>query len=382
VGGVGSSQLSRRQFLRAAAGAGALAAVPSVLQPFFDAVRADVLPASTFYFLDNGPVPQPRSATCAAVAARIVPSDGGPGADEAHTVVFVDRFLAAFDLPSSVADNPAIYLAGDDSGRNPFPDFVSGGPSSNFPADDFLTVSGTTAVAHFLPLSPLQQLSWRAQLYGTAALNDAPTWASTWAEQARERVGPGLRQLYADGLPAFDEYSQGLFGVTFDQASPQQQDFMLAAIGNPVLGGIPLPFASPPAPPPAASALFPVLVLHTFQACYGLPEYRWLNQANDPANIGVVTGLVPGTPHWRDIRWDGDTQPLGNSVYDSDLVDPNQPNEGYGVAFAGPGGRVYKLTGGYREFRPVSSLADEGETLTPADAETIATAIRNATGTQ
>src|SRR5205814_619032 len=156
---------------------------------------------------------------------------------------------------------------------NPLPDFGAGSPSAQFPADDFLTVGGTNATAHFLTLTPLQTLSWRAQLYGPSALDDLPAWASTaWADQVRDRVGPGVRPLYASGLPAFDDYSRQLFGVTFDEATPEQQDLMLAAIGNPVLGGVPLPFPSPPAPPAAADALFPVLVLHAFQACYGLPE--------------------------------------------------------------------------------------------------------------
>ena len=109
---------------------------------------------------------------------------------------------------------------------------------------------------------------------------------------------------------------------------------MLAVAGNVAVDeiGPSLP-AIPGAPPAAAETLFPVLLNHTFQACYGLPEYRWTHT----------------NPLWQEIGYDGDTQPLGNSIYDPSLAGPGEgPNEGFGEA------GVYLPSGGYREYRPVS----------------------------
>src|SRR5881392_1257755 len=77
---VGLERLSRRQFLRVAFGAGAATALPSVVRPLLHAARAATIPTAEHFFFDRGPQPQPRSATCAAISARIVPSDTGPGA--------------------------------------------------------------------------------------------------------------------------------------------------------------------------------------------------------------------------------------------------------------------------------------------------------------
>ena len=74
--------------------------------------------------------------TCAAICSRIVPSGRDPatdpGAIEAQAVVFIDRFLAAFELPPTLANNPAIYIRGRYSGRNAYPDEHTGRPSAAF----------------------------------------------------------------------------------------------------------------------------------------------------------------------------------------------------------------------------------------------------------
>jgi len=113
---------------------------------------------------------------------------------------------------------------------------------------------------------------------------------------------------------------------------------LLAAAGNVILAQFPLP--TPPGAPDAAKALFPLVTVHTFQAVYGLPEYRW--QHND---AGV----------WNSVAWDGDTQPMGNSIYDEHASGPGKgPNQGFGDP------HVYVPRGGYRERRPVSTLGDGG----------------------
>lgn len=364
-------KLSRRDFLVAALGTGVVAAVPPNLQrrllwvgPPRPSGPAGVPDGGLFFFTPH------QYETCAAICARIVPTGDDPsrdpGATEAHAAVFIDRFLAAFELPGTVANGPAVYVHGRYSGRNPFPDNSTGTPSRSFPPDDFLTATSPSAAQlHTVPLGPYQELSWRARLYGPPALDHLPAGASPkWRAQVGTLIPAPvpLRTTYREGLAAFDRYSQDLFGVPFAKAEPAQQDVMLEAAGNVVASPLPLP--SPPGAPEAAKALFPVVTVHTFQGCYGLPEYRWLNQANaaDP------TGL------WRLIGWDGDTHPLGNTIYNDSAYGPGQgPNAGFGE----PG--VYQPRGGYREYRAVSHLdAGDGRTLDERDLAPLVEALRKA----
>jgi hypothetical protein len=94
-----------------------------------------------------------------------------------------------------------------------------------------------------------------------------------------------------------------------------------------------------------------VLLSHTFQACYGIPEYRWLHE----------------NPLWTLIGYDGDTQPLGNSIYDENLAGAG-PGEGPNAGFGERG--VYVPAGGYREFRPVSYPGPGGSVMSPEQAAT------------
>jgi hypothetical protein len=201
-------------------------------------------------------------------------------------------------------------------------------------------------------------MSWRAELYGVDALDHPP--AGTYVSKKwRAQVGSllpapsSVRKTYADGLDAFDAYSKTVFGTPFASASSLQQDLLLEGAGNVIVSNFPIP--SPPGAPDAAKALFPLIVIHTFQGTYGLPEYRW--QHND---AGV----------WKSIAWDGDTQPLGNSIYDAHLFGPGKgPNEGFGDP------RVYQPRGGYRERRPVSTLGS-GSTLNKKQIAPLVKALR------
>ena len=310
--------MSRRDFLAAALATGATIAVSPRLEAAIRTVTG-TNSAGMFYLSPA------RARTCDAICARIVPSAAGsPGAKEAKAVIFIDRFLAAFELPSVVADGPAIYIHGRFSDRN------------DHNGDDFLR--GTRA--HFLPLTGHQEMSWRAELYGTTALDHPP--AGTFVSKKwRAQVGnllpapASLRKTYNDGLDAFDAFSQTVFGTPFASATSLQQDLLLESAGNIVLSNFPIP--SPPGAPDAAKALFPLIVVHTFQGTYGLPEYRW---QHDDAGV------------WESIGWDGDTQPLGNSIYDPHMFGAGKgPNEGFGDP------HVYQPRGGYRERRPVSTLS-------------------------
>lgn len=356
-------RLSRREFLVAAMGSGMVAAVAPEMW-WAPAARAassaQAAGGSGFYFFTSE-----EQATCAAICARIVPSVDpttgayAPGATEAKAVVFIDRFLAAFDLPLSVADNPAIYLHGRWSGRNPFADEATGEPSSDFPPDQMLSPGGQ---AHFIALSPLQVLSWRSSLLGpSAARAGAPSYVSpTWAAQVDDGTIPappadGLQGVYRQGLAAFNSYSMSIFGVPFADASAEEQDAMIEAAGNIVVSAFPLP--SPPGAPAAAKTLFPYVVINTFEGCYGLPEYRWMS--------GEASTFM-----WQEIGWDGDTQPLGNSIYDENLYGPGQgPNAGFGDP------ELFQPRGGYHEYRPVSYLGNEGSVLSEADVAPLTQAL-------
>ena len=112
--------MSRRQFVAAAIATGTAAALPLDLVRVARAATpaASSSKSATFYYFT-----QAERDACEALCSRIVPSTEpvtaapAPGAVEAGAVVFIDRFLAAFTLPATVADNPAIYLHGRLSGR-------------------------------------------------------------------------------------------------------------------------------------------------------------------------------------------------------------------------------------------------------------------------
>ena len=92
------SSLSRRDFLVAALAAGATIAVAPGLQAKIRTATSALGPNPELFFLSKA-----RARTCSAIAARIVPAGTDPrtdpGATEAHAVVFIDRFLSAFELP-------------------------------------------------------------------------------------------------------------------------------------------------------------------------------------------------------------------------------------------------------------------------------------------
>lgn len=367
---------TRRAFLQAAVASAGAAALP-VSQTLMDVLgrgAAGVLPAGgALYFFDAA-----QASTAAAIAARIIPTDRNvltgalvsPGATEAGAVRFIDMFLAAFELPATLADNPAIYLSGPYSSRWAFGDDTTGTPSSTIPPDSFEHGSQV----QFLGLTAGQALAWYLRIYGRLdggpAQPTLPTWVTTgvsgtgsaWQSQVTSGLIPGaqdLRSLYRDGLLAFDQWAKQNFGVqSFASASTQEQDALLLLASNPLLGaassnglpGLPAPLPNP-VPPPAAAALFGVIALHTIQGSYCLPEY--CGGGSDAGLHGQVT--------WASIGFDGDTQPLGNSVYDESLTEnsPVEPGNRWTNDGFGGGGSGYTPVGAYREFRPVSYPDDD-----------------------
>src|SRR6185312_6222670 len=180
--------------------------------------------------------------------------------------------------------------------------------------------------------------------------------ARAWAAQLASGRVPappagGQRGLYAAGLDAFDAWCESSFGAHYAEASPEEQDALLYVAGDPVVGGLSAaPRPSPPFPPAAATALFSTLLVHTFQACYGLPEYRWSHS----------------NPLWKLIGYDGDTQPLGSTIYDATAQGAGVeqgPNRGFGMK------GVYQPSGDYVEYRPVSHLAPGASIMSPEQEE-------------
>lgn len=319
-------EVSRRRFLAGAVAGGAAATVPVDLV----ARAAEALAGSGARFLTGA-----EYAACDALCARILPADAGhPGAREARAVDFIDLFLAAFDLPAATADAPAVWVRGRFSGRNPYPSPSGGTASAAYPASDMRDPAGQR---HFLPLSGPRALAWRARLYGGSVITDNPDLPGAYRDAVRTGLiplDPPLRDLYRAGLRAFDELARSTAGARFADVAVGVQDALLArAAGSFTLGG-----ATAAAPAPReVTRLYPVLVEHTLQGCFALPEYGGNRD-------GVMWGLA---------RWEGDTQPLGNSIYDPMLSDAALGDaQGHSAGFGAPG--VYAPQGGYRELRAVS----------------------------
>ena len=414
-GRAASFVLTRRTFLKVAAAVGGAAALPLT-----GAGRLLLAEAGLASNSVTGPVPLDNGSpfflsfaytdpstgnihdlyhVAAALCDRIIPTSTdpltgavvSPGAAVASAVNYIDLFMAAFQQlpePSPVASGLAstnpIWLRGRFSGRFPYGDSSAGSnPESGSPSgDDFETpVSGGSAGSsqqfQFLDLTDAQALSWYLRIYGppSASTGSAPPpppgWSSSaWLSAVTSGLIPGaqpLRQMYLDGLSAFDDWSQQNFHTGFASASQPEQDALVALASNPVLGaassgglpGVPAPLPNP-VPPPAAAALWGVIVLHTIQGTYGLPEYRGQSDLSVDGGLATTNGLEPkaGTV-WADIGWDGDTQPLGSSVYQYGALDPGYSTKD-GTTYRDVTGAI-QPQGGYVEVRPVST-PDETDT--------------------
>ncbi len=137
--------LSRRQFLRAAAVVLGLLALP-----YSRAERAWARAKGRFFT-------RSERATLDALCDRIIPPDDVPGASALGAGRYIEIMLSAFDGGGT----PRIYAGGPFSGRNPYPDNKNGTPSKRRPRNSF---------KHFVELTRLQDLTWRGEILGTAAV--------------------------------------------------------------------------------------------------------------------------------------------------------------------------------------------------------------------
>jgi hypothetical protein len=222
----------------------------------------------------GGRVPRFLSAaerrTLDALAAALVPEDQTVGAVGAGAVEYIDRLLSAFDAPV-----PALYRGGPFSGRAPYPDPRTGAPSGRFPRNDFEDP---------LPPTRLQELAFRIALEGS---DSVPGGAPNAALVPR---APGWRALYREGLADLEARAGGRFAelevearlAAFDAARPEFQTAVLE---------------------------------HLAEGMFCAPEYG-----------GNRAGVA-----WRDYAYDGDSQPLGHTLFDRErqlLYDrPDQPNQ-------------------------------------------------------
>ncbi len=197
-----------------------------------------------------------------AVTGRIVPTDvDTPGAIETGAANYINRLLSILPDENSPGE---VFGGGPFSDRNPFPDPTTGKPSTDYPPDNF---------TQFVPLNRLQLLSWRVQLLGTAAVPGSDFNVPV--------LGPviGLRDQYRAGIAGIQSKSQQMFQADFVALTPQQQDMVLAKIDQ---------------------GLLDLITGHTLEGMFSAPEY-----GGNKNRIG-----------WDLIGYDGDSQPLGYSVFD------------------------------------------------------------------
>ena len=263
--------LSRREFLKATAVATAVIGLPLVrARRAWSRARGGFFTAQEF-------------ATLRALTDRILPPDRDPGAHALGVPDYIEGFLTAFDGTGT----PRIFAGGPFSNRNPFPDNDAGKPSHKRPPDDFAT---------FIPLTALQTLRWRAELFGSAAVpgadfNDAA-------------LGPlrGLRDIYREGLATVDQAARTMKGRPFTRLSHTDQDAVFDALD-----------AALPVDPRRKTTFLDVVIEHTLEGAFAPPEYGGNRKLHG----------------WRMIGLEGDDQPLGYSIFsraENDYVErPKHP---------------------------------------------------------
>jgi hypothetical protein len=218
-------------------------------------------------------------ATLTAYVDRIIPRDHDPGAKDLGVPRYIEGLLTAFE-----AKVPRLYAGGPFSNRNAFPDNRTGTPSRKKPRDDF---------RHFVPLTRLQKLRWQVDLFGLAgvqASNVTPGDADALARlDAASHTLPtkGLRDVYREGLAMVGALAVTTYGKTFTKLSAAQQDDVFKKMEG---------FT----PDPRRDSFNDVVIAHTLEGCFGAPEY----------------GGNARTRGWKMLGLEGDSQPLGYSIFD------------------------------------------------------------------
>jgi len=195
-----------------------------------------------------------------ALADAVLPPDAAPGGSALGAATYIDTLCRAFD-----SDPPLIHAGGPFSGRQPFANPTGGTPSGNFPENEFST---------FVPLSRVADRGWRLRIFGSAGVpgggpNDAIT-------------GPivGLRDTMKNGLAA----AMALSAQPIETLDADALQTLMSKLD------------------PAWVTTFAELVV---EAALAAPEY---------GGNGQLAG-------WTLIHYGGDVQPLGYSVFDTNVND-------------------------------------------------------------
>jgi hypothetical protein len=206
------------------------------------------------------PAPAPffsadERAAATALADVVLPPDDQPGGSALGVADYIEKLFSAFTFAE---DPPPVFAGGPFSGRTPFSD-GAGKPSTNFPPNDFAT---------FLPMDRVTEAAIRLMLYGSAGLpNGGPNDAV---------LGPivGLRDIVKQGI----HEAMG--------ASKEPLDTLdLAALKSIYLG--------------LHESFQDAWVELVCEAAFSPPEY----------------GGNPGLAGWKMIHFEGDSQPLGYSLF-------------------------------------------------------------------
>jgi len=312
-----------------------------------------------------------------AVTAHIVPTDSQPGARECGVVDYIqsmlsfppwsdvncDQRVGAADLTAAVmqrsggsspcgasgdldangvidaadvaAGEAAVFGArpffagGPFSGRQPQPHFFAGttacqschtpttaqafvlraasAPSQYYPPDFF---------TELLRLPRLQRLSWMIRILGAATVPEAAS-----NPLATDLLEVDLRGKYHRGLAAIEALSQQQFGQPFVQLSTANQ--------GAVLDGSDPDFVT-------------LATYHTVEGMLCAPEY-----GGNRNRIG-----------WTLVGFDGDSQPLGYTIYDTSVAGnyrerPDKPNAG-----PNPDEDCHGFSRGINNFLNVITTAD------------------------
>jgi hypothetical protein len=168
----------------------------------------------------------------------------------------------------------------------------------------------------FLPHSRVKRLGWKIRLLGAAAV---PEVAAN--PLASESIETDLRRRYRVGLTALDQIARERFGAPFAGLSPEDQTAVLDA---------------------ADPDFVTLLTYHTLEGMFGLPEY-----GGNRDRLG-----------WRLLQFDGDSQPLGYTIYDPDAPGnyrerPDKPN-----SRPNPDEDCHGFSAGMKAFLTVVSNAD------------------------
>lgn len=327
--------LSRRRLLQILAGGGVMAAQPRLLARLL----ASATPGS-YGFLTAAEL-----ATLDAATALILPTDARPGAREIGVVDYIqsllsfmpgsdangDEVVSAADLAAIAARVPAgdvdgdgavdardgeagasavfaarpAYGGGPFSGRQPQPHFDMGGaPCADchgakgaggfaLPAagGDGVDAYPPNAFRRFAPLNRLQALSWQLRILGPQAV---PEVADNPLLATLPEIG--LRQRYRDGLAQLEALAASRFGGAFASLAADEQRRVLTL---------------------ADRRFTDLLYRQVIEGVLCMPEYG--------GNRDQLGWLLTG--------YDGDSQPLGYTIYDPAAPGfyrerPDKPNSG------------------------------------------------------